>query len=266
MMSPTSRTTIVLALLVGGRVGGDPGAAVGVGDRCDGGQAAVARNVICRQCRGRGRGWRARPRAAPGRRSGGRSRGARAGRSTRCRGAGSPRARTRQPEPGGSAVRVTGPLDDHHGGEVAGLLEPPPGPHVGDRVGAEHEEQLPTGRGERLQRVGGDRRGVALDLDGRGLDPVDVVDRGVDQREAVGRRRHHLAPLLPRVTGHHQQHPVEGELRRGLRRDHDVARRGRGRTCPRTPPAAPWASESTGARCLHLGETFASSCPVPSIP
>ena len=53
---------------------------------------------------------------------------------------------TRQPAPGGSDVRVAGPLDHDDRGEVAGLVEPPPGAHVGDRVGAEHEEQLAVGR------------------------------------------------------------------------------------------------------------------------
>ena len=39
-------------------------------------------------------------------------------------------------------VRVAGSLDDHEGGEVAGLLEPAPRRHVADRVGPEHQEQL----------------------------------------------------------------------------------------------------------------------------
>ena len=52
--------------------------------------------------------------------------------------------------------------------------------------------------------------------------PSTPVDRGVDQREAVGRRRHHPAPLLPRITGDDQQHPVEAELRPRLGRDDHV--------------------------------------------
>ena len=63
---------------------------------------------------------------------------------------------------------------------------------------------------------------VALDLDRRRLDAVDPVDRGLDQREAVARRRHDPAALLPRIAAHHEQHPVEVERRADLGGDDDV--------------------------------------------
>ena len=50
------------------------------------------------------------------------------------------------------------------------------------------------------------------------------------------RRRHHLAPLLPRVPGDHEQHPVEAELRARPRWRRPRGRRARDRTCPRTRP------------------------------
>ena len=122
---------------------------------------------------------------------------------------------TRQPASGRLGVDVAGPLDDHDGGEVAGLVEPPPGGHVGDRVGAEHEEQLAAGRRQRLERVGGDRRLAALDLDRRSPRCPSMPSTAVRrQRESVGGRRHDPAALLPRVTGDHEQHAVEAELAR----------------------------------------------------
>ncbi len=49
---------------------------------------------------------------------------------------------TLHPGPGRFGVHVAGPFDHHDRGEVAGLVEPAPGAHVGDRVGAEHQEEL----------------------------------------------------------------------------------------------------------------------------
>ena len=49
-------------------------------------------------------------------------------------------------------VDVAGPLDDDDRGEVAGLVEPAPGGHVGDRVGTEHEEEL-AARARRAPRA-----------------------------------------------------------------------------------------------------------------
>ena len=47
------------------------------------------------------------------------------------------------PPPVARRLRVLALALDHHDrGEIPGLVEPPPRAHVGDRVGAEHEEQL----------------------------------------------------------------------------------------------------------------------------
>src|SRR3954464_881294 len=119
--------------------------------------------------------------------------------------------------PGRLRVHVAGPLDDHDGGEVAGLVEPAPGGHVRDRVGAEHEEELSSRCGQRLERVGGDRRLAALDLDRRRLDAVHAVDRDGSERESVGGVRNDATALLPRVTGDDEQHAVEAELGARLR-------------------------------------------------
>ena len=68
-----------------------------------------------------------------------------------------------------------------------------------------------SGPSERLERVGGDRRAVALDLDRRRLDAVDVGHRELDEREAVARRRDDPATLLPRVARGDHEHAVEAE-------------------------------------------------------
>ena len=53
------------------------------------------------------------------------------------------------PPPAAGWLRVLAlALDHHDGGEIPGVVESPPGAHVGHRVGAEHEEQLvAAGRG-----------------------------------------------------------------------------------------------------------------------
>ena len=133
----------LVALLVGGGVSGDPGSAVSASETgATGVKRRSLRDVISRQCRGRG-AWMARTTAGGTRPSTGRpSREplAQVGRR-RCRGAGSPPARPATRRRAARRARRR-PLDDHDRGEVAGLVEPPPGAHVGDRVGAEHEEQL----------------------------------------------------------------------------------------------------------------------------
>ena len=107
---------------------------------------------------------------------------------------------------------------------------------------------------------------VALDLDRRRLDPVDAVDRGVDQREAVGAPTPRPCPRFchgsPATTSSTRSRPSCARASAATT------------TCPtctgsNVPPNTPSRStvavigrESTGAPCLHLGETFASSRPV----
>lgn len=113
-------------------------------------------------------------------------------------------------------------FDHHDGREMARVLETPPGRHVGHRVGPEQQEELSTGSAQHLERVGGDRRTVALDFDRTLLEPVDVLHRGADQREPVFGGGSDLLPLLPRVAGDDQQHPVEAERGSGVGRGDEV--------------------------------------------
>jgi len=117
---------------------------------------------------------------------------------------------------------LTRSLDHDDGREVAGVVEAPPGLHVGDRVGTEEQEELPVGCRQRLERVGRDRRPVALDLQGARLEPVDLCHRGLDEGEAVLGVGHDFAPLLPRVPRHHQQHTIEPERSPGIGRGDEV--------------------------------------------
>ena len=244
MMSPTSRTTMSSPFLSSAACGGDPGSAARQASETAsraGVKRRSLRDVISRQCRGRAArmvrttagGHQPVDRAA-----------ARARRSRRSVEAMSRRGIATRSHPPARArrlgVRVAGPFDHHDRGEVAGLLEPPPRPHVGDRVGAEHAG---TARGPGAASASSvsavtDGR-VALDLDGRRLDPLDAVDRGVDQREAVG------APTPPpgpaSATDHRPRRaaPGRGRARRGPRSPRPRGRRAPGRRCRRTRRRAP---------------------------
>ena len=152
-------------------------------------------------------------------------------------------------------VDVAGPLHDHDGGEVAGLVEPPPGRHVGDRVGAQHEESSrPAPASASSVSAVTDGR-AALDLDRRGLDAVEL--RRPRPRRGRGDRRRGattLAALLPRVAGDHEQHPVEARAAPASRSPPPRGRRARDRTCPRTRPAAP--SPLIGPASLRARRVF----------
>ena len=80
-----------------------------------------------------------------------------------------------------------------------------------------------SGRGELLDRV--DRVGgaVAVELDPRGLEAVDAVERGDEHLVADLGRRDHASVLLPRIAGDDHEHPVEAELVAGRGRVHQVA-------------------------------------------
>ena len=207
-------------------------------------------------------------RAGRARRSGGPSRRRRAGRSTTMSRRGMDTRSTRHPGPGGSAwtsparsttttvARWRVSSSRRHVGMLATASAP--STRNSSRPGAASASSVSAVTDGR----------VAFDLDRRRLDAVDARRPRRRERETVGRRRHDLTALLPRIAGDDEQHPVEAELAPGPRRRRRRARRARGRTCRRTRPAVPSGPrhrrESTGAPCLHSGETFASSPPVAS--
>jgi len=117
---------------------------------------------------------------------------------------------------------LTGSLDHDDGRELTGVVEAPPRRHVGDRVRTEEQEQLPSGSHECFQRVGGHRCPVALDLQRARLESVNLRRCGLDQCEPVSCAGHDLAPLLPRVPRHHQQHTIEPERSPGIGRGDEV--------------------------------------------
>ena len=95
---------------------------------------------------------------------------------------------------------------------------------------------------------------VALDLDRRGLDAVDA--RRPRARPARGGRPPTPRPCPASATDRPattSSTRSRAELRRGPRPPPPRGPRAPGRTCPRTPRAAPCrrTAESTGARCLH---------------
>ena len=245
-----------VALLVVGGVRGDPGSAVGVGDGTSEAGERVKRrapSVISRQCRGPRR-WISRTTAGGTRPSIGRpSRQAvpQVGRRD-------VEARDGHPldPPAGSGrlgVHVAGPLDDHDRGEVAGLVEPAPGGHVGDRVGAEHEEQLAVRARDSASSVS-----AVTDASPRSISIADASTpsmpstAAVDERERSAARRHDATALLPRVAGDDEQHAVEAELRRASRPRRPRARRARDRTCRRTRRAAPPSSAGVYGRVVSF--------------
>ena len=158
------------------------------------------------------------------------------------------------PRTGWIGVGVAEPLDDDDGCEMARVLESPPGVHVRNRVGTEHQEELAVWSGQRLQRVGGDRRAVALDLDRGCLHAFDTVHRGLDEHQTVARRRDDLASLLPRIARDHEEHAVEPERSPRLGRDDDVADVDRVER-PTEHPEAFHGEECTGAVCSLLRNT-----------
>ena len=174
---------------------------------------------------------------------------------------------TRHPAPGRLGVGVAGPLHDHDGRRGRGSR----------RAAA----TCPCWR-PRRRRARGTARGrapasassvsavtdgaLALDLDRRRLDAVDTGDRGLDQREPVARPT--PRPGRASATGHRRRRAAPG---RGRARARVSAATTTWPTCTgsNVPPSTPRRStapsstrESTGAPCLHLGETFASSSPV----
>ncbi len=74
-----------------------------------------------------------------------------------------------------------------------------------------------------FEGVGGHRRALAVDLDRRCLDAVDLGDRELDQRQPIAGRRDDPPALLPRITGGNHEHPIEAEPAAHLRGDDDVA-------------------------------------------
>src|SRR5262249_25446856 len=132
-----------------------------------------------------------------------------------------------------------------------------------DGVGAEHEEQLTVRRCERDERVVRDRGLAPLDLDRRGLDAVDAVDGGGDQRQAVGGRGDHLAALLPRVTGHDHEDPVQAQRGPGVGRGHDVADVHRVERAPEDTDALdPGSLRAAQRRPGHPGPVHRAGTPV----
>ena len=79
------------------------------------------------------------------------------------------------------------------------------------------------GAARALERVVGDGRLPALDLDRGRFDAFDFLDGGGDQGEPISGRRDDLAALLPRVTGDDHEHPVQPEGGTRVGRRHDVA-------------------------------------------
>ena len=107
---------------------------------------------------------------------------------------------------------------------------------------------------------------VALDLDRGRLDPVDVVtaaSTSVSRSAADATTRPRFCHGSPAT---HQEHTVEAAARLARLGGHhhvpDVHRIER--AAEHAQPLRSTSRESTGDPCLHLGETFASSSPVPS--
>ena len=99
----------------------------------------------------------------------------------------------RQPGPGGTACSpARSTTDDRR--ELPGLLEPAPGRHVGHRVRTEQQEQLAIGRLQALERVGGDRRPVVVELDPRDLDPDEAGARALAPWRTAARAKRPPGP------------------------------------------------------------------------
>ena len=112
------------------------------------------------------------------------------------------------------------------------------------QVGAHDQEEVrgagrPGAASARRPRHGVDgvARAAAVDLDPAGLDPgQSATPRPRPWPPVLGAGDRPLRRLLPRVVGHHQQHPVEGEGVAARDRGAPGGRRGAGRRCR---PAGP---------------------------
>ena len=171
---------------------------------------------------------------------------------------------TFHPPPGGSAYASPARSTTTIVARCAGLVQPSPRRHVGDRVGTQDEEELAVGRRQRFEGVGGHRRRVALDLDRRrdSTPSTPSTAASTSTRRSRG-RGHDPAALLPRVAGHHEQHAIEAEGAAGLDRDDDV-RDVHGIERAAEHPQALHTGSLRVHPCLHSAETLASSSPVPS--
>ena len=151
----------------------------GVKRRCPGASSAASVEAAAADARARRRGARGRRSGVPSPRRRRRSVEAMSRRGIDTRS-------TRQPGPGGSACTSPARSTTTTVARSAGLVEPAPGAHVGHRVGAEHQEQLPVAGRSSASSVSAVTDGAsALDLDRGRLDPVDALDRGVDRARAA---------------------------------------------------------------------------------
>ena len=224
--------------------------ASGAGARSSGGTQVV----IGRQCRARAPGWHARRPGAPGRRSGGRRPAGPAGRSTRCRGAGSTPARTCHPSPGGSACASPARSTTTIVARSRVSSRRRHVPMLATASAPRMRNSSRSGRGQRLERVGGDRRARRARPRSRRLDPVDPVDRG--RPPARGGRRAE-ATTRPRFC-HGSPATTSSTRSRSSARGSRPPRRG-ARCAPgsNVPPSTPSARLHTGSvrarPCLHSG-------------
>ena len=267
MMSPTSRTTMSSPFLSSAAWAAIPASAVGVGDRCRTGvkrrllgtsSAASVEAAGADGAHDRGRHQPVDRAAAPA--------GARAGRSRRCRGAGWPRARTRQPEPGGS--------------ECASPARSTTTTVARSRVSSSRR-QVPmlatasapsTRNSSRPGAVSASSVSAVTEGASRSISIAEASTPSTPSTAASTRARRSAADAttLPRFC--HGSPATTSSTRSRASCARDSVATTTWPTCtgsnvpPKTPSRSIGRAESTGARCLHLGETFASSSPVPSIP
>ena len=135
----------------------------------------------------------------------------------------------------GSFVRATRPRAWLRQAHRAGFV---PGVETAGHVGT-HDEAITIG-GREKQRTGWcrwARRSISTSLT---LMPSSPRWPRPGHRQPVGRGGHHGPPLLPRVAGHHEQHPVEAKLRMtGGRGGHGDAHCGWIEGPPNTPTRSP---------------------------
>jgi hypothetical protein len=99
-------------------------------------------------------------------------------------------------------------------GERQDRVRVAPAPELGQRVGADHEHGLPgrDPRADRAQRVDGEGRPGALDLDGIQLEALVARDGAPHPVEPNGRGRQPLLALVRRRARRDEQQPLETEL------------------------------------------------------
>ena len=117
-----------------------------------------------------------------------------------------------QSKPPGRSATKPGPVDHDERRALGDLAVALPREESGRGVLAEDREQLGAGvpLGEVGQRVGGVGDAAPVELDARGLEPLDVTDGLLDQPQPVpGRCDGPAGFLLPRHVGDHEQHAVE---------------------------------------------------------